>query len=286
MRVSELELELEGVNAEAIARRQEITDAEAQISALTEDLHAALADRLAAEQALTDAKRELNQLAAMVDENRTTADSAQAAAATASEAIAAAEQRAIDAESRVGELEYALASAVAERDQIAGDLQQITATATEQAGRLASIADDLEACRVNVASADTPSTPTPAQTPSRSSAITTPNIVTTPDPASSNSGGNGSSIDRAGPRQLDAMGIQTLRMMQQATLRQNAVNQRRSWATQDGRYTGFVMVLYEGYQGPDFCREIYSEARADGYLVHESTERFCQRNGYWEYQAP
>jgi hypothetical protein len=285
MRVAELELELEGVNAEAIARRQEITEAEAQISALTDDLHAALADRLAAEQALTDAKRELNQLAAMVDENQTTANAAQAAAATASGAIAAAEQRAAEAESRVGEVESALGQAMAERDQIASDLQQITATAAEQADRLASMANDLDACQMNVASADAPAAPTPAPTPTRSAAITPPNIVTTPDPASSN-GGNGSSINRAEPRQLDAIGIQTLRMMQQATLRQNAVNQRRSWATQDGRYTGFIMVLYEGYQGQEFCREIYSEARADGYLVHESTERFCQRNGYWEYVVP
>lgn len=287
MLVTELELELEGVNAEAIARRQEIVEAEQQVAALTADLHVALADRLAVERALTDAKRELNALSATAAETSSAAATADEAVAAAAEQVAAAEQRMAAAENRLGEVQSALSASEAERERMAIELQQLTATASDHAAQLASLSGDLDACRVTVASAEPSIAPAPAPTPARSGAITVPNIVTTPqpDPASSNSGGSSSSITRGGgdPRPLDAVGIQSLRQMQQVTLRQNSVGQRRSWATPDGRYTGFVMVLREGYNGPDYCREVYSEARSDSFVVHQSTELYCQNGNLWIY---
>ncbi|MGF1626833.1 MAG: hypothetical protein ACFCVH_18290 [Alphaproteobacteria bacterium] len=299
MRVAELELELEAVNAEAIARRQEISEAENHVVALTDELQAASAARIAADQALTDARREADQLSAIVDQARTAAATAQLSVAAARERATAAEGQAAAAEARVGALETALADAEAVRQRLAADLQQITATAAEQAGRLASLTGDLDACRVTVASA-TPVAPAP--TPSRTAPIPTPSILTTPNPtlgppasvegASSITGGSSSitggssSITRGEPRPLDAVGIQSLRQIQQATLRQSTVGQRRSWATPDGRFDGFVMVLREGYDGPDYCREIYSEARSVGSVVHQSTEVYCQTGNLWVYIPP
>lgn len=287
MRVAELELELEGVNAEAMARRQEIEEAERQVAALTADLHAALADRLAAEQALSEARQEIETLQAAVAEN----------GSTGSGRVEAAEERAAAAEARVSELEAALAA-------VQTDLAEALALADDQATRLASLSADLDACRVSVASAGPVMTlpPPPALTPARAAAPTPPpppNIVTTPTPAtasSSDSPGSGTgtgvptssiTVSRAeSPRPLDAVGVQALRQMQQVTLRQNAVGQRRSWATPDGRYTGFIVVLREGYDGPDYCREIYSEARADSSIVHQSTEIYCQTGNLWVFIPP
>ena len=293
MRVVELELELEAVNAEAIARRQQIAEADEHIAALTQDLDTAIADRVAADQAVTDAKREVNQLTAIIDQTRDAAAGAQESVAAAAERAAVAERQAAAAEARVDDLEIALSGAEAQRQQMAGDLQRMTTTASEQATRLASLTDDLEACRVTVASA-APVTPAPAPTPPRSSAITMPNIVTTPPPApqvnsastGSSNGSTGSSITQGDPRQLDAVGVQSLRQIQQVALRQNAVGQRRSWATPDGRYDGFVMVLREGYDGSDYCREVYSEARSTGSVVHQSTELYCQSGNLWVYVPP
>lgn len=291
MQVAELGLELEATNFEATARRQEIMEAEERLASLAEELEAAIAEKLAAENALDEAMDEVQRLAAAAEEGATQSADIEQVVVTAAQRVAAMETELAESVARTADLQQQLAESEALHSQLLSDLSQASATSSYQLDRIAELEQTLESCRVTVASADTPTSPVPPQTPSRTPPApppaSTPNVVTSPGLIATTPPNN-SSITRAVPRQLDAVGIQSLRQMQQAALRQGAIGQRRSWSTPDGRYTGYVMVLSEGYRSPsEFCREIYSEALNSGAVVHQGTDIYCQRaNNLWVYVQP
>ena len=89
----------------------------------------------------------------------------------------------------------------------------------------------------------------------------------------------------AQPRELNTLGLTALRQTQQLALHQNAVGQRREWASQNGDFTGYVEVLREGYaQTGDFCREVASVATNSGAEVHRSTEIYCRTGNLWVFR--
>ncbi|MEZ5665853.1 MAG: hypothetical protein R3F55_00110 [Alphaproteobacteria bacterium] len=306
MRVSELELELEAVDAEAIARRQEIAAAETRVAMLTDELDAAVAERDEALADLTEAKRDATALAAIVDEARTAADAAREAAdaaatrgdladeraAQAESRLAELEQRAADAEARANILQATLANAQDARDRLQADLQTLTATTADQNGRIASLADELQSCQSTVASVDIPRVQPPAFTPARAGpppvvVPTPPSVVTSPRNSTIVQGPQTNAVplpSPSQPRPLDALGLQALRQTQQQALHQAGVGQRRPWTSPDGRYEGYVEVLQEGYAGPDYCREIYSLARSGGSIVHQSADLYCQAGNLWVFR--
>lgn len=295
MLASELELELEATSAEAIARRQDIAEAEARLAELAADLETAMAARSVAEQSLTEARRDAQALTDQLSAGNAQAEAAQRIAAAAADRLVRAEEETAAAEARVAALESDLASSQTAYRQLATALETLTATAAERANRLAALEIDLESCRITLATAELPpSVPAPSPTPPRTAAITPPSVVSTPTPFSppaprinsttitgTSLNSPGSSIDRGPIQQLDAVGLDVLRRNEQAALRQDPVGQRRGWQTADARFNGFAMILSEGYQGPDYCRQVYSQARSAGSVIYDASDLFCRSGNMW-----
>lgn len=218
MRVTELELELEAVDAEALARRQEITaaadrlaalstqfdaalaakrreieDAERRIAALTENLDAALNQRADAELALSEARAE----ARLAEQHAAEADAGGVATR-----LEAAESELDLSRDRIAALEGALQTSRDNARRLEDDLRTTLQGNVEHAALISALEGDLAACDIAMIRAETPAVPPPAPTPHREPAPASVAVAPLPPsppapmlnrvdvPAAARSGGN------------------------------------------------------------------------------------------------